>query len=390
MARTSKITDKSSIIVLLSSFLIVGVHYYLYQQHVLTKYTMAESSPLCNINSFFNCGSSIVSPFSEFLGVPLSIFGILTQLLIVFFFAKIFLSESAAEQKQNAALSFFLSAFSLIASLVMATISLFMLKSLCPFCTVAYVLSLFCFLAVLAICKKIGLTWNSKFYKPTLVSLAILLFGGLAAGKVSMQKYKHNDFKQMIDLRIQNWLSQPEQKIDLIAPQKFGPDSAKMKIVEFADFLCGHCKTAFPKLHMFAKAQGDVQILFQTWPLDGCKGSDENPGRNCELAKVSYCANQQDKGNEAQEYIFAIQEILYGVSDIQSEMKIMNEKLLLDPEKMSACMKDPKTLQDIKAQIELGKSLGIEGTPALFINNKLFQGGPHIPTLQEAYKKITP
>ncbi len=385
---SSKITSRSSALTILSALAAVGVHLYLTQQHIITKYTLAEGSQLCNINAFLNCSTSIVSSFSEFLGTPLSIFGLVTQLLILFFFLKAFLTDDLREKKNSLTVAFLFAAFSVVASLVMGAISVFIVGSLCPFCTAAYVLSLFTLAGTWFSVKKIGLSPLSQVIKPVLVAAAILGAGGWATGAVTLQKYRHKDFDQMTQLRIQNWLSQPEKSIALVSPQKFGPDSAKMKIIEFADFLCSHCKMAFPKLHTFAKAQGDVQILFQPWPLDGCSGSAENPGRRCELAKISYCANLQDKGNEAQEYIFTMQEIFAELSDIKAEVNLMNQKLSLDDQKMEACLKDPKTLADVKAQIELGKSLGIEGTPTLFINNKLFQGGPHIPTLQEIYKKI--
>lgn len=385
---SSKITSRSSALTLVSALAAVGVHLYLTQQHIITKYTLAEGSQLCNINSFLNCSTSIVSSFSEVMGTPLSIFGLITQLLILFFFTKAFLTDDSQEKQSSLTVAFLLAVFSVIASLVMGAISIFIVGSLCPFCTVAYALSILTLLGTWFSVRKKGISSMPVVFKPLLVAAVILGAGGWATGAITLQKYRHKDFNQMTQLRIQNWLSQSEKTIALVAPQKFGPDSAKMKIVEFADFLCSHCKMAFPKLHTFAKAQGDVQILFQSWPLDGCAGTAENPGRRCELAKISYCANLQDKGNEAQEYIFAMQEILAGLPDLKTEIAIMNQKLSLDETKIQSCLADPKTLADIKAQIELGKSLGIKGTPTLFINNKLFQGGPHIPTLQEIYKKI--
>lgn len=385
---SSKITSRSSILTFVSSLAAIGVHFYLTQQHIITKYTMGESSPLCNINSFFNCGTSIVSSFSEFLGTPLSIFGIVTQLLILFFFTKVFLSDSTEERQKNLTIAFALAVFSLGASLVMGGISVFILGSICPFCTVAYVLSALTLIGLWSFGAPRSLQISAATVKSLSVALVILVAGGWATGQVTLNKYKHKDFDQMTQLRIQTWLSQTEKKIDLVAPQKFGPDNASMKIVEFADFLCSHCKMAFPKLHTFAKAQGDVQILFQNWPLDGCSGSVENPGRRCDLAKLSQCADQQGKGNEAQEYIFAMQEIFAELSDLKPEILVMSQKLSLDNIKITSCMADPKTLSDVKAQVELGKTLGLEGTPTMFINNKLFQGGAHIPTLQEIYKKI--
>ncbi len=385
---SSKITHKTSLLTIISLLASLGVHLYLIQQHILTKYTMGEAGSLCNINSFLNCGSSIASSYSEFLGTPLSLFAMVTHLLILFFYLKIFLSESAQEQKKQRSLALCLAGFSFAASLVMGGISLVVLKSLCPFCTVAYVLSLITLFGIWKTSADKKLPDFAALLKPLMVSGLLIVAVGWASGKVFLRKYKHPDFDQITTLQIQKWASQPEQTIALVAPQKFGPDSAKMKIIEFADFLCPHCKFAYAKLHTFAKANGDVQIIFQPWPLDACAPVGDTLGRRCELAKISYCANQQGLGDEAQGYMFAMQEILSGLPDLQPEIQIMSQKLSLNSENMLSCLANPQTLADVKSQVELGKSLGIEGTPTLFINNKLFPGGAHIPALQEVYKKI--
>ncbi len=385
---SSKITQKTSLLTIISLLASLGVHLYLIQQHILTKYTMGEASSLCNINSFLNCGSSIASSYSEFLGTPLSLFAIVTQLLILFFYVKIFLSDSVQEHKKNQSLALCLATFSFAASLVMGAISLVVLKSLCPFCTVAYALSLITLFGTWKTSNTNKMPDFVAILKPLVLSGVLIVAVGWASGKVFLRKYKHPDFDQITMLQIQKWASQPEQSIALVAPQKFGPDSAKMKIIEFADFLCPHCKFAYAKLHTFAKANGDVQIIFQTWPLDACAPVGDTVGRRCELAKISYCANQQGLGDEAQGYIFAMQEILSGLPDLKPEIQVMSQKLSLNSENMLSCLENPQTLVDVKAQVELGKSLGIEGTPTIFINNKLFPGGAHIPALQEVYNKI--
>ncbi len=385
---SSKITDKRSLIVIITSLLSVFVHIYLFQQHVVTKYTMGEGSALCNINSFLNCNTSIASSFSEFLGTPLSIFGIITQLVLLFYFLRAFLTDSSEEKKSNLQIALVISGFAFAASLVMGTISITQLNSLCPFCTAAYALSLLNVLTLWLLVPQKKPVSQAKFLKSLITCGVVILAVGWATGRVVLQKYKHSDFDQLTELRLQNWLSQPVRTINLVAPQKFGPDSAKMKIVEFADFLCSHCIDAFPKLHTFAKTNGDVQIIFQPWPLDGCAGPENDPGRRCDLAKISYCGNQQNKGHEAQEYLFTQPALWAETKDLPAEIKKMSQALALNHDDVLKCMKNPQTLKDIKAQIELGKSLGVEGTPALFINNRLYQGGAYLPTLQETYKRL--
>lgn len=378
---TSKFKFSSSLFYI-STIAAMGVHWYLTSQHINVKYTAEGASAMCNISETINCSTTIMSSFSEILGIPLAVFGFVTNLFILFFGLKSMYLDQ--DPKKSMAVTLGLSLFSVVMSVIMGLLSVTVIHSLCPFCFAAYVLSFVTFLSAL----KWTTGFNSKvlanYGKNIAIQLVAIAVVGFIAGKVALSSYTSSEKEEHYALVISDWKAKSTLEIQTVEPLKYGPDTAKMKIVEFSDFLCPHCKIALPKLHAFADAhKNDVQIIFQNFPLDGCGGPDDNPGRRCDLAKIAYCSQKQNKGWEAQEYLFENQESLYQLSKLEEDIPKVAKHISADADALTNCVKDPETLKVVKSQLDLGKKIGVEGTPAMFINNKPFRGPPEILMLQK-------
>lgn len=377
----------SSVLFVTSTLAAMGIHWYLTSQHIAIKYTADAGSAMCNISETVNCSGTIMSSFSEVFGIPLAIFGFITNLFILVYGLKSLYLDS--EPKRSAAVTLGLSLFSVAASVTMGLISVFLIKSLCPFCAAAYVLSFITFFSALKWTSGFNLNVLTRYLAPLGISVAALILVSFAVGKVVMGTSVNREMMETMALVVSDWKMKSPVETKLVDPLTHGPDTAKMKILEFSDFLCPHCKNALPKLHDFAnRHKNDVQIIFQNFPLDGCGGPTENPGRRCDLAKIAYCSQKQNKGWEAQEYLFSNQESLYELSNLDEDVPKVAQKISVDAEALKTCVKDPATLATVKAQMEVGKKIGVEGTPAIFINNKPFRGGPSILVLEEIYKSL--
>lgn len=377
----------SSMLFIGSTVAAMGVHWYLAGQHISVKYAAEAASSMCNISETINCSTTIMSAYSEVFGIPLAIFGFVTNLVILFFGLKSMYLDQ--DPKKSTVVALGLSLFSVIASLVMGLISILMIRSLCPFCVTAYVLSFVTFFSVLQWTSGFRFQVLMTFIKPLAISFVVIGALGFVAGKVVMSSVIPADMKEQMALVASDWKSRSAQEVTTVEPLTYGPDTAKMKILEFSDFLCPHCKNALPKLHNFADVhKNDVQIIFQNFPLDGCAGPEDNPGRRCDLAKMAYCAQKQNKGWEAQEYLFSNQEGLYQLTKLDEELPKISTHVNINADEFKTCFKNPETLKTIKAQIEVGKKLGIEGTPALFINNKQFRGAPSVLLFQQIFDTI--
>jgi protein-disulfide isomerase/uncharacterized membrane protein len=384
---TTKMKSPVSLIFFGSILASIGVHSYLLNEHIKAKYTPEPASQFCHISDYFNCGASIASPFSEVFGVPLAVFGIFTQLAILFFALKVLLTDKAENRTSSATATLTLSGFSAIASITMALLSIFVIKSLCPFCTGAYFLSFIGLFCSWKLFGPLSSGWTPMVFKKLVFIGLFILVSGFVTGKIIVRKFYDKDTQELIALLVQDWRSQPEKDLSsIVAPIKIGDDSAKMKIVEFADFLCSHCKAAFPKIHKFTESNHDAQLIFQAWPLDGCKGT--TPGRQCELAIVSYCSNLQNKGAEGMEYLFDSQQVFYETTQLDKELELMADFTKMNSKTLLECFKDPNSLELVKKQVAAGTALELKGTPSIFINNRFYHGAPEPAALQEIYKAL--
>lgn len=140
-----------------------------------------------------------------------------------------------------------------------------------------------------------------------------------------------------------------------------GSDKAEFTVVEFADFQCGHCKMAAEELQQLVKKYPDrVRVVFKHFPLSFHPVAKQ-------AAIATEAAALQGKFWEMHDAVFATQEML-------------DEKLIaghakglgLDMAKFEKDMKDPAVIAKVESSIEEGKSLGIDGTPALYVNGRLF------------------
>lgn len=168
------------------------------------------------------------------------------------------------------------------------------------------------------------------------------------------------------------------KKIDLKGRPVRGNPNAKVTVVSYDDFECPYCsqvhRTLFPEL---LKEYGDrVAFIYKDFPLseihpwavhaavDGnCLGA-QNTDAYWDFADYIH-ANQhvvsQEKGREAQ--FAALDKMTLSQGD----------KFKLDSAKLQTCVKDQKE-DAVKASVKEGESLGVSGTPTLFVNGQILDG----------------
>jgi protein-disulfide isomerase len=141
-----------------------------------------------------------------------------------------------------------------------------------------------------------------------------------------------------------------------------GKGAAKptVTIVEYADFQCGHCKAAVPVVEALLKQRKDIRVVYKHFPL-----SVHPMARGAAIAAEA--AGRQGKFWEMHGAIFATQE------DVSDAMLQGHAKALgLDMNRFNSDLKDPalaKLVDDSRAE---ANALGINGTPAFFINGRAF------------------
>lgn len=385
---------------LLFTLIASGIHFYLARQHYGLRYGFAENS-LCNINAVMNCDAVATSAYSQFLGVPMALWGLITNGILAFFLLITWLGWTD-DEKSTGRLALWISSGVAAASVVMAIISFSLMSVYCLFCISAYVLS---FLGVFLTWKGMK-SLDSKPYAdfvPTLfqhkwligalIAIPVLSFGGhiLVEKNIGVR-----DMDRYAAEFINQWKVAPEQKFDLEKGLILNPNNSapKMTIVEFADFLCPHCKHAYPALHAFAQSHPDVKFVFKFFPLNsGCNPNPgdavQTPGVRCQMAFVTYCEEKSRKqGWEAHHYFFDHQEDFSDQTPNESVLKSYCEARGADCSALTACTQSAETMDAIRSMAAEGTAAQISGTPTVFVNGRILRQAQLLPVLEKAYREV--
>jgi protein-disulfide isomerase len=155
------------------------------------------------------------------------------------------------------------------------------------------------------------------------------------------------------------------------APSKGNP-AGRVKIVEFADYQCGHCKAAQAMMHtLLAEYAQDIIVYFKHFPLGGHVASV-----NAAVAAVA--AQTQGKFWQMSDKIWENQDrlspaLLEGVA----------KDIGLDFARWYADVGSEEVRNHVQRDRAEGRSLEIHRTPAIFINGRLYPEEPDLPGLKD-------
>lgn len=386
--------NKKLNLVLLFSLIAIAAHFYLTLHFNDLKYGSSEGS-LCNISATFSCDATSASPYAHLFNIPIALFGAILNLI---FFGWVLFSRLgwADDDEQLLRYAYYLSIPIALTSVVMGSISTLLLKSLCPFCLVTYFISFINF----------GLLWSSHrgiklpfandiqelFKKQKSVLIVFALTPVFAYVANDMIAGDHKQIDKNAKIRVNDWHGESVFQFSPEGLTLGNPATAKMHIVEFADFRCSHCKFAAPTLHAFVKARlNDVAFTFKSFPLDGTcnKAIQSGDGISCELAAMTFCAEKESKkGFTVHDYIFENQANISSMNKLDSLYSDIEKKFNLNSESLKKCATSQETLDYVQKMAQEGENAKVEGTPTVYINGKKLINGHFMPVLQEAYSSL--
>ena len=155
-----------------------------------------------------------------------------------------------------------------------------------------------------------------------------------------------------------------------------GKKDAPVTMVEFSDYQCPFCgrlhAQVFPTLKSKYIDTGKVKYVFRDFPLSFHPEAEP-------AAIAANCAGEQGKYYEYSQKLFDNQASLgSGVyKQLASEVK-------LDTAKWETCLKDPKQKAEIAKDMQDGVAVGVQGTPATFINGQLISGAQPLAAFEQA------
>jgi len=158
----------------------------------------------------------------------------------------------------------------------------------------------------------------------------------------------------------QNQPLSPEVQAKLASgAPSFGPENAKVTIVEFSDFQCPFCTRAADVVTQIKQKYGDkVRFVFRQYPLP-------MHGDAHLAAQAALAAHQQGKFWEYHDLLFANQRAL-----TRSSLEDYAKQANLNVDQLKKALDDQSLKAAVDADLKLGEEVNVSGTPTVFINGK--------------------
>jgi len=143
-----------------------------------------------------------------------------------------------------------------------------------------------------------------------------------------------------------------------------GPANAPVTIVEFSDLQCPHCKEANPTIERLLKEEPDVRFVSQNFPL---------PSHNWAEKAAEYADCVGRASNDAYwkfvDGVFTAQEQITA-DNADDKLKGIADSAGVNGADIAACAAKPETQSRVEVSVQLGKDLGVNSTPTLFVNGR--------------------
>lgn len=152
-----------------------------------------------------------------------------------------------------------------------------------------------------------------------------------------------------------------------------GTDSARVRIAVFTDFQCPACRYFHNQIRPIVDEFGDrVEIAVVHYPLPRYRHSND-------AARAFECASERGYGLHFANLVFELQDSIGTMSWGELARRAGDQDTLSH----ASCMASTEVASRVSVGRAVGKRIGIDGTPTVFMNSWGFLGVPSAYDLRE-------
>ncbi len=361
-------------IVLLLAVAGIAVSVELTRIHVST-HTDPEFHSICALSEEVNCETVALSPYSVFLGLPVSVWGIIGYL----FLAGLAISGIPKRRLHDTwpcGGLLALSVFFFTGSAVLAYISFFRIDSVCLFCAASYVINtVLLILSIAAVARRrlhplkaVAADVGAMLRRPLLLAGVVLALAAAVGGTVlGVAPY----------WRGVGWDDLPElpSGVDEHGHHWIGAKKPEVTIVEFSDYECPHCRKAHRTTRALAARYPDkIRLYHRHLPLDSaCHPRMKRMFHQfaCHFAKAVECAGAEGKFWEMNDALFSIQN---KIKSKDVDVNLLAVQIGLDRSAFKQCMASDEPMAAVKEDLDAAMEMGLRGTPTYLVNGRKYMG----------------
>ena len=354
------------------------------------NFAVDAAPSICAINDMMDCDSVAKTSYSQFLGVPLSLWGVI---LYIFFLFMSFVDKIKNIRflgflevfKNPASYIFCIALFSFIMSMILGGISVFKINSICIFCFMTYFIDLL--IAIISKTKGISILKEVKIsindfieaIKVKKYAISFVVVMSIFAG-ILLFTYQTNILSPQTAEQIE--MKKYFKNYDSITDgNTMGPKEADVIIHESIDYNCGGCFLANLYLHRIVMEFENVKVIQHNVPLErACNHNMQHEGHknSCIKSKYALAAAKQNM-------YWQMSDILFEQSP-ENEKEIIEKARLLDFDikKLKEDANSEKIAEELQESIREADSKGITGTPTFLIGMRKIMGIGSYPALKQA------
>jgi len=175
-----------------------------------------------------------------------------------------------------------------------------------------------------------------------------------------------------------------QEQLNRVKGISMGRDDAPVVIWEFADFQCPGCGQfatfVAPLIKDRLVKAGTVRFVFYDFPLP-------NHPHSFLASRSARCANEQGRFWEYHDLVFGKQPQWSAVGDATDLFLQYGEQVGLDGAKFEECVRSDRYVREVSESMQLGTSLGVRGTPTLFVNGRRLEETPSFQELEQIVQR---